>query len=403
MTAEPVRVLRIIARLNVGGPALHTATLCDLDPAAFQTTIAHGSLAPGEADMSDLLRGTSAEVVFIPELGRALSPFHDVVAFAKLLRLMFRVRPQIIHTHTAKAGALGRIAGALFRLMSGQRECRLVHTFHGHVFEGYFSPAKSRAVVFVERRLAALSDCILTLSEGLRADLVERFRVAPAAKVRIVPLGLHLDPFLDASGGAPLRKELGIAPDTCVVTCVGRLVPIKNHRLLLKAGALIRQKGAGAVVLLIVGGGDLRASLAQDAEELRIADAVKFLGWRRDLPAVYAASDVVVLTSVNEGTPVSLIEAMAAGLPVVATSVGGVPDVVEDGVTGTLVPSGSAEALAEAIMVLAADGNLRASFGRAGRDRAFQQYTRQRLITEVAALYDELLLTGRRTRHALAG
>jgi glycosyltransferase involved in cell wall biosynthesis len=403
VSGERVRVLRIIARLNVGGPALHAAALCNLDPVRFQTMIAYGSLGPDEADMSDLLRGTAAEVTFIPELGRALNPFRDVVAFAKLLLLMFRFRPHVIHTHTAKAGSLGRTAGEVFRWLSWRHRCHMVHTFHGHVFEGYFSPAKSRAAVFAERRLAALSDCILTLSEGLRTDLVERFQIAPRAKVRIVPLGLDLEPFLDSSGGALIRRELGIAQDACVVTCVGRLVPVKNHSILLRVAALMAQRGANSVVLLIVGGGDLLGSLRREVEGLGIAASVRFLGWRRDLPALYAASDVVVLTSLNEGTPVSLIEAMAAGLPVVATAVGGVPDVVEDGLTGTLVPSGSVEALAHAIEALVANRDLRASFGRAGRERAFQRYTREGLITQIAALYEELLLTGRRTTHALAG
>ena len=285
--------------------------------------------------MSDLLRGTTAQAVFVPELGRALNPFRDVVAFAKLLLLMFRFRPHIIHTHTAKAGSLGRAAGAVFRLFSWRHRCRLVHTFHGHVFEGYFSAAKSRAAVFVERRFAALSDCILTLSEGLRIELVERFHIAPSTKVRIVPLGLDLEPFLDSSGRALVRRELEITPDACVVTCVGLLVAVKNHSLLMRAGALIAQGEAKPVVILIVGGGDLLGSLKREAENLGIETFVRFLGWRRDLPALYAASDVVVLTSLNEGTPVSLIEAMAAGLPVVATTVGGVPDVVENGL---LVP-----------------------------------------------------------------
>jgi glycosyltransferase involved in cell wall biosynthesis len=403
VTRERIRVLRIIARLNVGGPALHTAALCNLDPARFETMIAYGSLGPDEADMSDLVRGTSAEVTFIPELGRALNPFRDVIAFAKLLFLMFRFRPHVIHTHTAKAGSLGRTAGAIFRLFSRRHRCRLVHTFHGHVFEGYFSIAKSRLAVLVERRLAALSDCILTLSEGLHADLVERFRIAPAAKVRVVPLGLDLEPFLDSSSRGVMRGELEIASDACVVTCVGRLVPVKNHSILLTAGALIARDGVNSIVLLIVGGGDLLHSLKREADGLGIAASVRFLGWRRDLPALYAASDIVVLTSLNEGTPVSLIEAMAAGLPVVATAVGGVPDVVEDGLTGTLVPSGSAEALAHAIVRLITDRELRETLGRAGRSRAFQRYTRQRLMTQVAALYEELVVTGRRTGHAIAG
>jgi len=403
VSIERIRVLRVIARLNVGGPALHTAVLCKLDPVRFQTTIAYGSLGPDEADMSDLLRGTTAEVVIIPELGRALNPFRDVVAFAKLLLLIFRVRPHIIHTHTAKAGSLGRAAGAVFRLLNWRHRCCLVHTFHGHVFEGYFSPAKSRVAVLVERRFAALSDCILTLSERLRLDLVERFHIAPSTKVRVVPLGLDLEPFLDSSGRSMVRRQLEIAPDACVVTCVSRLVAVKNHSLLMRAAALIAQAQARPIVILIVGGGDLLGDLKREAENLGIAASIRFLGWRRDLPAVYAASDVVVLTSLNEGTPVSLIEAMAAGLPVVATAVGGVPDVVENGLTGTLVPSGSVEALADAINALVADRDLRCSLGRAGRERAFQRYTREELITQVAGLYEELLLTGRRTTHALAG
>lgn len=391
MSRARVRVLRVIARLNVGGPALHVATLAGLDPERYRTLVVHGSLGHGEADMSDLLLGSSADVTVINELGRALRPWHDAVALAKLLKLVAEFRPHIIHTHTAKGGVLGRVAGLLSRRSWGRERPRVLHTFHGHVFEGYFSKMPSRAVVLAERRLAALSDRIVTLSETLRNDLVERFRIAPPSKIEVVPLGLDLEPFRQTPRDGRFRESLGLSPDTCVVAVVGRLVPVKNHRLLLRTVRLIRDSGHRNIVFLVVGGGELQKSLERETAELGISEQVRFLGWRRDLPAIYSGTDVVVLTSNNEGTPVSLIEAMAAGLPVVATNVGGVSDVVVDRRTGILVPAGSAETLAAALIPLASNREKRRSQGEAGRARALERFTKEKLVTRMSTLYEHLL------------
>ena len=391
MTRERIRVLRVIARLNVGGPALHTAVLSWLDPERFQTLVVHGSLAPGEDDMSDLLRGAPVDVSFVPALGRAVHPWHDVVALAKLLRLVVRYRPHIIHTHTAKAGALGRVAAAMFRRVARGHSCRVLHTFHGNVFHGYFSPMASRAALVTERRLAALSDRIITLSEHLKAELVYRFHIAPAGKVVVVPLGLDLAPFCRVPRDGRFRASLGIGTDTCVVACVGRLVPVKNHVLLLETARLLRESGHTDFVFLVVGGGELQASLEREAAALELSQQVRFLGWRRDLPAVYGGTDMALLTSHNEGTPVSLIEAMASGLPVVSTDVGGVRDVVQDGETGDLVTPNDARALASAIERLGADPERRRALGAAGRARAVERFTRERLLARIADLYESLL------------
>lgn len=391
MIDDRIRVLRIIARINVGGPALHTAALSWLDPERFQTLVVHGSLARGEDDMSDLLDGVPAEVSVVPELGRTLRPWHDTVALTKLLRLMMRYRPHIIHTHTAKAGALGRVAATMFRRLAWGHTCRVLHTFHGHVFHGYFSPMKSWAALMTERRLAGVSDRIITLSEQLKTELVSRFRIAPAEKVVVVPLGLDLEPFSRAPRDGQFRTSLGIGTDTFVIACVGRLVPIKNHRLLLQTARLLRASGHDNFVVLIVGGGELQEYLEQEAIALDVAQHVRFLGWRRDLPALYGGTDMAVLTSRNEGTPVSLIEAMAAGLPVVSTNVGGVPDVVQDQKTGYLVSPGDARGLAQAIGSLDGNPDRRRALGEAGRKRALELFTRERLLSRIASLYESLL------------
>ena len=367
--AGRVRVLRVIARLNIGGPALHVAALADLDPDRFETLLVHGSIGPGEQDMADLLVGRPVQVMALPELGRAVRPWHDAVAFSRLLDTIRRFRPHVIHTHTAKAGALGRLAGAWARRGAHRRgapRSRLVHTFHGHVFHGYFNPAVSRGVVVAERGLARLSDRILAVSEQIRADLVERYRVAPAGKVTVVPLGLDLDPFLRTDSGDRLRAELGIGADVFLIGCVGRLVAIKNHELLLDALVAARARGLEHALLVIVGDGDRRPALEAAVGRRRLDRHVRFLGWRRDLPQVYEALDVAVLSSRNEGTPVSLIEAMAAGRPVIATDVGGVRDVVESG-AGIVVPSGDVTAFAEALVALAAES---VPAGNHGRGRA---------------------------------
>jgi glycosyltransferase involved in cell wall biosynthesis/SAM-dependent methyltransferase len=373
---RPVRVVRVIARLNVGGPALHAVlATAGLRP-EFDTTLAVGRVAKGEAEAADLLARFRVAPVRVPGLGRALSPFDDLRAFAALLALMRRVRPDIVHTHTAKAGALGRIAARVARVP------RVVHTFHGHVFDGYFGTAGSRAAVAVERLLARLADRVVAVSDEVGRDLSERYRVVPRAKLAVVPVGLPLAEFLacDAHRGA-LRRELSLPASAPLVVLVGRLVAVKEPHLALDAWRLVRRDVPDAT-LVVVGDGDLAVPLRARREP-----GVVFLGWRRDLATILADADLALLTSRNEGTPVALVEAAAAGVPAVATRVGGVPSVVLDGATGVLVPPGDASALASAVVSLLRDPARRRAMGDAARARAIERFGDARLLADLRALY----------------
>jgi glycosyltransferase involved in cell wall biosynthesis len=396
---RPLRVLRIIARLNVGGPARHTAILnAGLRARGMETLLVHGSLAPGEASLEDLARAADLPVLQIPELGRRISVWSDVRAFARILSLLREWQPDIVHTHTAKAGALGRLAAVAYNVTRRrENRCAVVHTFHGHVFEGYFNVAGSQLVRATERLLGRATDRIVAISTRQREDLTSRFAIASPEKVTVVPLGLELAELL----AAPLRpiSTSGRTGAPFQVGYVGRLAPIKDLGTLL-AGIELARRQAGSLRLTVVGDGDERAALETRAAELGLADAVQFLGWRRDLAAVYSSMDLFALTSLNEGTPVSLIEAMAAGVPVVATAVGGVPDVVSDGTTGVLVPPRQPAALAAAIVDAVTRPSRSAHMAGLAREDVRRRFDAARLVQDIEALYLDALAHRRGDRFA---
>lgn len=384
-----VKILRVIARLNVGGPARHTTVLSDaLVDHGFETVLVFGSCGPDEASMEHLLTGSRARTHRIPELGRSVRPLDDLKAFVALVGLIWRERPAIVHTHTAKAGTLGRLAAALCNLARRrERRALIVHTFHGHVLHGYFSPTISTLVRWIERGLAGLTDVIVCISPTQRDDLVHRFRVATNGQAAVVPLGLDLDTLLaDVETRENARHRLGISPSAFVVAFVGRLVPIKDVPTLLRAMAEVARQVPEAL-LMVAGDGDQRASIEALAQEIGLTPRVMWLGWRQDLAALYAAADVVALSSRNEGTPVTLIEGMAAGRPVVSTNVGGVADVVTHEVTGLLVPVGEHRDMAAALTQLAHNPAEALRMGQRGREDVRARYGVARLVSDVEALY----------------
>jgi len=386
---ERLRVLQVIGRLNMGGPA-HIAALLSgrrFDPDRYETLLVHGSLAPGEESLAGLAEEEGAAMHPLPELQQPVQPLRDATALAKLIRLVRGFRPHVVHTHTAKAGFLGRQAALALRPRPA-----LVHTYHGHVLEGYFGAAKSRLYLEMERALARVSDCLIGVSQATVDDLV-RLGVAPPSKFRVLPLGLDLDGLAELPGElrAASRAELGIGAGEILLVFVGRIVPIKRLDLLLAALAEAREADP-RLRLAVVGDGDERSPLERQAAELGIAGDVLFLGYRRELRPVFAAADLAVLSSDNEGTPVSLIEAAAAGLPAVATDVGGVREVVSEA-TGILTPPNDATALAKAIAEMSLDPERRERSGSAARRHAIQSYGAKRLLTDVDTLYRELLRT----------
>jgi glycosyltransferase involved in cell wall biosynthesis len=356
------------------------------------TLLVHGSLDAGEASLERLAYQHGIPVERHAYLGRRVSATSDLRAFVALLRTIFRVQPDVVHTHTAKAGALGRLAALVYNMTRRRsRRTLVVHTFHGHVFESYFSPALSRVVRIAERGLGLASDRIVTISPRQQHDIVERFRIAPSAKTLIVPLGLDLESLLTMPGLAvTLREDIGIAADDIVVGFAGRFVPIKDLPTLLRAFARAVAQ-VPHLSLVLAGDGPERETVMSLTRELDITGAVHLLGWVDDLPRFYATLDICVLSSLNEGTPVAAIEAMAAGVPVVATAVGGVPDVVEHDISGLLVAAGDVEALADALVQLATNPMVRARMGKAGRALARARYSHLRLVDDIEQIYRQAL------------
>lgn len=384
---EPrVRVLRVIARMNAGGPAYHVSLLSGLlDPDRFESLLVTGDVGKGEASLADMAEALGVRRRRVPALGPELRPLADFRALGALIRIVRAFEPDVVHTHTAKAGMLGRLAA-----LAARRRPVIVHTYHGHVLEGYFGAAKTALYRSLERKLAGVSDRLIGVSQATVDDLV-RLRVAPREQFSVVPLGLVLDSFLalDPDERGRVRTLLRVADDEVLLTFVGRLVRIKRVERLLDAVAAARAHGA-PVVLAVVGDGELRARLEARAEQLDIADRVRFLGHRRDLAEIVAATDIAVLSSDNEGTPVSLIEAAAGARPLVATRVGGVADVVAEG-TGILVAADDPEALARALVELANDPARRRELGLKAREHVAERYRADLLLERFAALYDELL------------
>lgn len=378
-----LRVLRVFSRLNIGGPSLHVILLSSgLRPLGYETRLVVGRESPREGNMLQFAARKNVTCETMAGLGREIAPLSDVRALAGLTRLMRRWRPAIVHTHTAKAGLLGRLAARAAGVGT------VVHTYHGHVLRGYFSPAKTALFRWLEARLAGVSSALVAVSESVKQDLVS-LGVAPAERIRVVPLGLELSHLAGELPRGELRRDLGLAAAAPLVGMVGRLVPIKDVPTFLRAARLVRETRPEARFAL-VGDGEDRPALEALANELGLDGSVRFVGWREDLAPVYGDLDVVVNASRNEGTPVALIEALAASRPVVATRVGGTPDLLGDGERGSLVAAGDAPALAQAILDALAGSEAVRRRARAGREHVLARHSSERLVRDVDALYREL-------------
>jgi glycosyltransferase involved in cell wall biosynthesis len=399
-----VKVLRLIARLNTGGPAIHTILLTQgLNGTRFTSRLVTGLVGPGEGDMGYFAASRGVVPIVIPELGRDVSFRNDVRALWKVFRLICREQPDVIHTHTAKAGGVGRVAGCaynIWRALTGRPRAKLIHSFHGHIFHGYFSPWKSRLLVLIEWLLAKVTHRMIAVSEAIRHDLTNVYRVCRPDRVRVVPLGLDIGwvDELPAARGA-LRREFSIPDERTTVGVIGRLTEIKNHALFLSALRLLRDERVHG---LIIGDGELRPSLEDMASALNLGSGVTFTGWQKDVRKIYADVDIVCLTSLNEGTPLALIEGMAAGRPFVATDVGGVRNLmVGDGQpdpsgfrsfeNGILVGPNDASALVAALRWLIVHPDVRRAMGAAGQRSVQARYSHRRLVEDIASLYLELL------------
>ncbi len=381
-----IRILRAIARLNMGGPTLNVSYLTKgLDERGYETTLVAGKLARGEDSMAFAAEELGIHVIPIPALHRELSPIYDTVSVKRLVAEIQRVRPHILHTHTAKAGAVGRMAA----LLAGDaRPPVIVHTFHGHVLRGYFDPVRTEVFRETEKFLARHTTRLIAVGPEVRDDLVE-LGVAGPEKFSVIRLGIDLEHRVGGDG-AELRRQFGIPPERFVVGWVGRMTGIKRVPDVLASFARLVAHGVDAQ-LVLVGDGPERAQLERRALELGIQRRTLFAGYQRDIGPYWSLFDAFLLPSANEGTPVVAIESLAAEVPVVATRVGGVPDVVRDGVDGFLTEVGDVEAIAARLAELARDPELRARMGAAGHEHVVPRYRVSRLVDDVDDLYRELL------------
>ena len=384
-----IRVARLITRLNIGGPSLQVFLLHrHLQRYGFTTEVYCGELDPGEEEMTFHESARGIEPNRLKGLGRDIDLVRDLPLIVRLWRIFKRTKPRVVHTHQAKAGAVGRLAARLAGVPV------IVHTYHGNVFRGHFGPVKKKIFVGLERLLALITTKIVVISELQKKDITEVFKIAPTGKVQIIPLGFDLSRFdgVDRFKGR-LRKRLGLDEHKLLVGIVARFEPVKNHRLFIEVARIVREKRED-VHFVVIGDGKLRPDIERWISNGNLDSDVTLAGNLTEIEEALADLDVVALTSLSEGTPVSLIEAMAAGRPVISTRVGGVPDLIDDGVTGVLVDlndSATTEAFAFKLLALLDDAALRERLASAARVKVRSIYTIDRLARDVAGLYGRCL------------
>jgi glycosyltransferase involved in cell wall biosynthesis len=391
------RVLRILNRLAVGGPVLNAVYLTKYMAPHYDTLLVVGEKEDHEKSAEYLANGLGINFVTIPGMGRSISPARDYLAYQKLKQLVKTYKPDIIHTHAAKPGALGRLAGSSLCVPA------MVHTFHGHVFHSYFNSLKSQFFIRTERYLARRTDAIVAISEQQKKELVHHFRIAEEAKFRVIQLGFDLDRFQhnQQEKRAKFRGEFRMTDDEIAIGIIGRLVPVKNHYLFIKALAHVLHHSGKKIKAFIIGDGETRADLENVAGQVGIkfttqnhpehTEPLVFTSWRSDVDVINAGLDIVCLTSFNEGTPVSLIEAQAANKPIVSTRVGGISDIVVEGETALLSDVQDAEGFSNNLLQLVEDDTLRRRLGNNSSVHVMQRFSYQRLVNDMAQLYSELL------------
>jgi len=377
-SAKPVKVMQVIARMNVGGPAVLVADLMrNLDHQRFSTVLVTGYCDENESDYLDEVAQDVA-AVRIPGLGRSVSPLKDLDAFFLLIKEIRKFKPDVIHTHTAKAGVLGRLAGLIAR-----PQAKTVHTFHGHLLHGYFSSGKTRLVIVLERVLGLVTHKFVSIGNVVKNDLIQA-GIAPESRFEVIYPGLQE---LDRYPQAEAQSALGLDPSKKYLVFVGRLTSIKRPDRLIDLARFLKDKYPDSW-LLIAGAGELLKPLSAEAEKEVLP--ISFLGWRNDIGAILSASDIAVLCSDNEGIPLTLIQASQAALPIVSTNVGSVSDIVINGTTGLLTEV-SSKGLIEGVSKLLDDPALGQRLGKAGEERAREFFSSRAMVERHQRLYSQSL------------
>jgi glycosyltransferase involved in cell wall biosynthesis len=390
------RILRIHNRLIIGGPTLNVLYLTKYLAPEFETLLVVGEKEDHEKDASFLAEQMGIKTVSIPDMGRSVHLLRDYKAYGHLKKIIDNFKPHIVHTHAAKPGAVGRMA-------AGSRKVPVVvHTYHGHVFHSYFNKLKTRFFLETERYLGKKSDALIAISEQQKKELTE-FRVATENKFRVIPLGFELNKFLEdqEQKRKMFRAEFELDDDEIAIGIIGRLVPVKNHALFLEGLSHVARNSKKKIRAFIIGDGETRKGLEERAKQLGISFAndhdknafLTFTSWRSDIDLINAGLDIVTLTSLNEGTPVSLIEAQAANKPIVSTRVGGIGDIVIEGKTALLSETNDVDAFKQNLLKVVDDDSLRNCLGKNGMHHVQERFSVKRLADDMGALYRELLAT----------
>ncbi len=390
MEKRKIKVLRIINRFNIGGPTYNATFLTRFLSDEFETLLVGGYPEAEEADSLHILKEYGVEPMLIKELKRTPNLKSDRIAYRKLKLIIEEFKPDIIHTHAAKAGALGRRAAYACKVPV------IVHTFHGHVFHSYFGKVKSKLFQLIEKNLAKKSTRIIAISELQKDELVEKFALCKRDKITVIPLGFDLMKFHEnaAISRIETRKHYAIQYDEVAIAIIGRLAPIKDHSFFIDVISEIQQQTTKKLKIFIVGDGEERGNIELKLKNIIQDDrfSIVMTSWIKDIASFNPAMDIICLTSKNEGTPVSLIEAQACNVPVISTDVGGVKDIVLQNETGFIVTKDAKLEYTEKLLSLIEDEALRKSMSTKGWDFVRERYHYNTLVSNTERLYKELLL-----------
>lgn len=388
------KILRIHNRLIVGGPSHNVTLLTAYLSPEFETKLLVGKKDQAEKDATYIAQHLGIKPIEIVEMRRSILPFNDIVAYFKIKKIIRQYKPDIVHTHASKSGAIGRMAA---------KSCKvplIVHTFHGNVFHSYFNGFLTSLIIRTERYLAKKADAIIAISDSQRNELIDVYKIAPPEKIFTIPLGFNLEKFsVDQDAKKEIfRNKYGFDNNDIVIGIIGRLVPVKNHEMFLEVAALVKAKSGHNIRFVIIGDGESRTLIEKKAAELNLSYSyfithpkvktdILVTSWETEIDQALAGIDIIVLTSHNEGTPVSLIEAQAACKPVISTNVGGIEDIVQHGETGFITEAGDTASFTQHIQTLIEAPELREKMGKNGHENVIKRYSKQRLITDMKHLY----------------
>ncbi|RFC55525.1 glycosyltransferase [Brumimicrobium aurantiacum] len=384
-----IKVVRIINRFNIGGPTFNATFLTKFLGDEFETTLIGGVPDEGEKDSHHILKQYGIEPIIIPEIQRNLDPKKDFAAYKKIKEILKEIQPDIVHTHASKAGFVGRAAAISLNIPV------VLHTFHGHVFHSYFGKAKTQLFKSIERYLARKSSGIIAISNLQKQELGEIHKIAPLDRIKVIPLGFDLAKFYEnkQKNRKIIRAQYNIADDEVAIAIVGRLAPVKDHAYFLEVIENLLQQTKTKVKVFIVGDGSEKAIIQERVDEINAnyPETITMTSWILDIAQFNQGMDIMCLTSKNEGTPVSVIEAQASGLSVVSTDVGGVRDILADGQAGFVINRKNIKEYTDKLRLLVEDSSLREKFSIFGQNNVKYKFSYHRLVDDMRKHYKSLL------------